>query len=166
MTLRYVRSGDGYIVHARERAVCSVHTKTSEMVPAHVLPNGSTAPAQVVDKHLPQSEWQFHFYHGFYTPAMLKELLDLLPKAEPDNGRDRVPVPEPEKFVAPARAPTEEERASWNALDEPFQLTPDEAEQRRRILEHHERNVRFKPATDKQLPAPKDEQAEETQSPL
>lgn len=105
MAIVYVRSGDGYIVGLRERALCVVHTKTSEFVPAHKTPIGRDVPDEVVEKHLPQSEWQFHFYHGFFTPAMLKELLDLLPKAEPDNGRGAVVAPETPQ--APATAPLE-----------------------------------------------------------
>jgi hypothetical protein len=128
MTLTYVRNGDGYTVHSRERAVCVVHTKTSEYLPARQAPDGRALPGEVVDKHLAQGDWQFHFYHGFFTPTMLKELLDLLPKAEPDHGRGPVFLP-----GAPAAYP--EEKQAPRDRDAAVQ------EERRRTHENFARNA-------------------------
>jgi hypothetical protein len=106
MSLTYERDGDGYIVRLREKAICRVHTKTSEFVPARQAPDGRQLPAEVVDKPLAHGDWQFHFYHGFVTPTILKELLDLLPKPEPDHGRGQVFLP-----GAPAAYPQEKSAA-------------------------------------------------------
>jgi hypothetical protein len=106
--LTYVPSGDGFIVRSQERALCVLHTKTSEFVPAHKAPDGRDLPAEVVDKHLAPSEWQFHFYHGFFTPGLLKEMLDRLPKPEPDHGRGNVILP-----VQPNPGPSPEGWGHW-----------------------------------------------------